>query len=397
MRKGADAPVPSSVVSVAVGWRSGAGVPDVDCSALLLAGGTVRGDADFVFYNQPAHPSGSVLHAGKRQVDGLVTDTVVVDLTTVEPAVDRIAIVASADGGTIGQVPELHVRVVDSAGTDLLRFDSTDATTETAFVLGDLYRRDGGWKFRAVGQGYDNGLHGLATQFGVSVDDDPPPAAAVVAPPAAPQPAGDEFAASPVVFDTAGLTPVDHLTWAAPEQSYVVGVQLFTLAPDLPARLDDVATLRRELAIHTARSGACLIECHIVTLDGVPALRQLVKMRIPGQQHGLAFAGTYILPKAQCSVVLTAYAIERGTTGLREAAVLERVGFADAFPPNPHAPGVDLRGLGGLPTNVADGPEHDAAFPGHPLSQVRVAMERIAATTRVHDAFRALPPFAGPQ
>jgi stress response protein SCP2 len=381
-----------------IGWRSGAGVPDADCSALLLAGGKVRGDADFVFYNQPAHPSGAVRHGGKRQVDGLVTDTVVVDLATVEPGVERIAVVASADGGTFGQVPDLHVRVVDSAGAQMLRFDSTDATTETAFVLGDLYRRDGGWKFRAVGQGYDNGLHGLATQFGVTVDDDPPPAPPAVEPPAAaPQPADDRFATSPVIFDTAGLTPVDHLTWAEPQQSYVVGVQLFNLVPNLPARLDDIATLRRELAIHTARSGACLIECDIVTLDGVPAVRQLVKMRIPNQPHGLAFSGTYILPKAQCSVVLKAQAIERGTTGIRESAVLARVGFANAFPPNPHAPDVDLSGLGGLPTNVADGPEHDAAFPGHPLSRVRVVMERIAATTRVHEAFRALPPFAGPQ
>jgi tellurite resistance protein TerA len=175
MRKGANLPVAASAVRVELGWRAGPGVPDADASALLLVNGKVRSDADFVFYNQPAHASGAVRHEGKRAAAGTVTDTLSVDLGRVEPAVDTIVLAASADGG-FGQVPGLNIRVLDAVGgAEIARFDSSDATVETAFVLGELYRRQDGWKFRAVGQGYDTGLGGLATDFGITVDDTPAP------------------------------------------------------------------------------------------------------------------------------------------------------------------------------------------------------------------------------
>jgi hypothetical protein len=85
-------------------------------------------------------------------------------------------------------VPGLRLRLLDaSSGAELARFDM-EAGAETAYVSGELYRRDGGWKFRAVGQGYAAGLAGLATDFGISVDEErraaaPPPA------PASPRPA----------------------------------------------------------------------------------------------------------------------------------------------------------------------------------------------------------------
>ncbi|MFI9202597.1 TerD family protein [Streptomyces sp. NPDC053048] len=189
MLKGANVRIPAQVVRIELGWRAGPGVPDVDASALLLTGGKVRSDADFVFYNQPAHASGAVRHEGKRPAGGAMADTLTVDLGAVEPGVERVVLAASADGGSFGQVPELHIRVTDAAGgAELARFDSRDATVETAFVLGELYRRQGEWKFRAVGQGYGSGLAGLATDFGISVDD-PAPAAAPAAPaPPAPAP-----------------------------------------------------------------------------------------------------------------------------------------------------------------------------------------------------------------
>ncbi|WP_093591532.1 MULTISPECIES: TerD family protein [unclassified Streptomyces] len=172
MLKGANLPVPVPAVRVELGWRSGPGVPDVDASALLLVSGRVRSDADFVFYNQPVHASGAVRHENKTSGGAGVTDTLTVDLARVEPTVERIVLAASADGGSFGQVPGLHVRVLDAAaGTEIARYDSQDATVETAFVLGELYRRQGSWKFRAVGQGYDSGLAGLATDFGISVDE----------------------------------------------------------------------------------------------------------------------------------------------------------------------------------------------------------------------------------
>ncbi|SEQ34300.1 TerD family protein [Streptomyces radiopugnans] len=197
MLKGANVPVPADSVRVEVGWRTGPGVPDVDASALLLASsGRVRSDGDLVFYNQARHASGAVRHEGKRPAGGAVTDTLAVDLARLEPAVEKVVVAASADGGDFGRVPGLCIRVLDAgSGAELARFDSRDATVETAFVLGELYRRQGAWKFRAVGQGYDSGLAGLATDFGITVDE--PQAPPSRSAPAAPVPAAPVAAAPP--------------------------------------------------------------------------------------------------------------------------------------------------------------------------------------------------------
>lgn len=178
MSKGSNLPVDAQAVRVELAWAAGAGVPDIDGSALLLTeAGRVRDDGDFVFYNQPRHTSGAVTHLGKRSAAGAATDTVEVDLRLLEPAVERVVLCASSDGGTFGQVPELVLRLIDAGtGAEIARFDMV-AGTETAFIGGELYRRQGKWKFRAVGQGYASGLAGLATDFGITVDDTPPAAA----------------------------------------------------------------------------------------------------------------------------------------------------------------------------------------------------------------------------
>ncbi|MEU1282324.1 TerD family protein [Streptomyces sp. NPDC005805] len=197
MSKGGNIPVGTQRVRVETGWTQGPGVPDIDASALLLADGKVRSDADFVFYNQPSHASGAVRHEGK----GPATDTVAVDLDRVEGPIERIVLAASADGGTFGQVPGLYVRLLDATtGAELARYDSQDAGVETAFVLGELYRRQGAWKFRAVGQGYGTGLEGLATDFGITVDEPQqaaPPAPAAPAPAVAPPPAPAAYTPPP--------------------------------------------------------------------------------------------------------------------------------------------------------------------------------------------------------
>ncbi|WP_319052885.1 TerD family protein, partial [Streptomyces europaeiscabiei] len=187
MSKGSNTAVPTAALRVELGRRSAPGAPLTDASALVLVGGKVRSDADFVFYNQPAHSSGAVRHEGKRDVGAEVTESLLVDLARVEPAVETVVVVASADGGTFGQVPGLYIRVLDErTGTELARFDPADAGAETAFVLGEFYRRQGAWKFRAVGQGYSSGLEGLATDFGITVDEPQHTAAAAPAPVAAP-------------------------------------------------------------------------------------------------------------------------------------------------------------------------------------------------------------------
>ncbi|MDO0917258.1 TerD family protein [Streptomyces sp. DT2A-34] len=219
MSKGSNAPVPTTALRVELGWRSGPGVPDADASALLLAGGKVRSDGDFVFYNQPAHSSGAVRYEGKREAGGRVTDSVLVDLARVEPAVETVIVAASADGGAFGQVPDLYIEVKDAAqGTVITRFDSAGATVETAFVLGEFYRRQGAWKFRAVGQGYSSGLEGLATDYGITVDEPqqaapaPTPAAPPVTPPAATTPP----VAPPVAMAPPAMPPVPPSAPQAP-------------------------------------------------------------------------------------------------------------------------------------------------------------------------------------
>ncbi|MER6149682.1 TerD family protein [Streptomyces hirsutus] len=229
MSKGSNTPVPTTALRVELGWRTGPGVPDADASALLLAGGKVRSDGDFVFYNQPAHSSGAVRHEGKRNAGGQVTDTVLVDLARVEPGIETVILAASSDGGTFGRIPGLYIEVKDAAqGTVAARFDSAGATSESAFVLGEFYRRQGAWKFRAVGQGYSSGLEGLATDYGITVDEPqhaapaspataPAPPVATPPPPAA-RPAAPPPSAAPPTASPVRLTKVT-LTKAAPSVS----------------------------------------------------------------------------------------------------------------------------------------------------------------------------------
>ncbi|MEV7194226.1 TerD family protein [Streptomyces sp. NPDC093510] len=234
MPKGSNVPVPAPAVRVEFGWGSGPGVPDADASALLLSpSGKVRSDADFVFYNQPEHSSGAVRHEGKQRSGDGVSDALTVDLARVEPDIETVVLAASADGGTFGQVPGLRIRVLDaSSGAELARYDSADATVETAFVLGELYRRQGAWKFRAVGQGYGSGLEGLAKDYGITVDEpqqatptptSPAPAAAPAptpspAPVASPAPAAPPVAPAPAAAAPVRLTKVT-LTKEAPSVS----------------------------------------------------------------------------------------------------------------------------------------------------------------------------------
>ncbi|HET6878151.1 MAG TPA: TerD family protein [Jatrophihabitans sp.] len=192
--KGGNLAVDARAVRAELSWTGGPGVPDVDVSALLLQpSGRVTGDHDFVFYNQPRHPSGSVRHAGKQ---GTV-DAVEVDLAALPADVERVVLAASADGGTFGQVPGLRLLVSElGTGRPLAQFEMT-AGTETAILGGELYRRNGQWKFRAIGQGYASGLAGIATDFGISVSEEPA-GSTPVPPPPPPGPAPQFPGSAPV-------------------------------------------------------------------------------------------------------------------------------------------------------------------------------------------------------
>ncbi|MEU6755770.1 TerD family protein [Streptomyces sp. NPDC046685] len=177
MQKGSNIPVAAVAVRAVLRWTGGPEVPDVDASALLVGpDGRVRSDEDFVFYNQPRHPSGAVWRLGKKQLGDAVTDAVQADLRAVTPRVDRILVVASAEDVPFQQVHDLRILLYDATATGgsepLAYFDVRPETgAETALICGELYRRGEGWKFRALGEGYSNGLVGLATDHGISVDE----------------------------------------------------------------------------------------------------------------------------------------------------------------------------------------------------------------------------------
>ena len=171
-----------SAVAVGLGWdtRSTTGADfDLDASALLCGGnGQVLSDAHFVFYNNLTSGDGSVEHTGDNLTgEGDGDDEVInVALSTVPAAVERIVFPVSIHDAEVrrqnfGQVSNAYIRVTDSTtGRELARYDlSEDASSETAMLFGELYRHNGEWKFRAIGQGYASGLAGIARDYGVNV------------------------------------------------------------------------------------------------------------------------------------------------------------------------------------------------------------------------------------
>ncbi|WP_068066727.1 TerD family protein [Nocardia xishanensis] len=135
----------------------------IDLSVLCVRDhGKVGDDSEFVFYNQPVSPDGAV-----RLTDGAIC----IDLPSVGAVTDRLVVAASVDNGVFGGIP-LAVRITEDGG---LAHDLpiTGLSSETTVILGEVYRRANGWKLRNVAQGYASGLAGLATDFGISVDDEP--------------------------------------------------------------------------------------------------------------------------------------------------------------------------------------------------------------------------------
>ncbi|MEU2656622.1 TerD family protein [Streptomyces sp. NPDC007325] len=152
----------------------------LDVSGLLLgANGKVRSDDDFIFYNQPAGPGVTYRSGG-----GTAPDAILVDTGGLPAGIERIVVTASPDaaGQTFqGIEPTATVRDADS-GAVIATFTPPQLATETALVVVEIYQRNGAWKVRAVGQGYANGLAGIATDFGVSVEEEPAAAPAAPAP-----------------------------------------------------------------------------------------------------------------------------------------------------------------------------------------------------------------------
>ncbi len=167
---------------IGLGWdtRSTDGADfDLDSSVFLIGdNGKVLSDAHFVFYNQKTSPDGAVVHSGDNKTgagDG-DDEQITIHLPKVDTAVQHAVFAvtiheAETRKQNFGMVRNAFMRVVNKdSSIELARFDlSEDYSTETAMVFGEIYRHNGEWKFKAVGQGFAGGLKALATDHGVNI------------------------------------------------------------------------------------------------------------------------------------------------------------------------------------------------------------------------------------
>lgn len=151
---------------------------DLDASAILCgADGKAVSDEHFVFYNNTKDPSGAVQHQGdNRDGSGEGDDEMVfVSLLDLPAAVEKIVFVVSIDEAeardqNFGQVANAYIRVLDANNPDspITKYDlGEDFSTERSVKFGEIYRHNGDWKFRAVGQGYSAGLAGIIAEYGL--------------------------------------------------------------------------------------------------------------------------------------------------------------------------------------------------------------------------------------
>lgn len=171
-----------SKILVGLGWDTnkydGGADFDLDASVFLVdATGKATSDSDFIFYNNPIHPSGSVQYMGdNRTGEGEGDDEQInIDLSLVPANIDRIAFTVTIyDYETrkqnFGQVSNAFIRIVDVANNvELMRYDlSEDFSIETALVIAELYRNNGEWKFQAIGSGFQGGLAALCANYGLN-------------------------------------------------------------------------------------------------------------------------------------------------------------------------------------------------------------------------------------
>lgn len=174
-------------VVVGLGWKpratDGKGF-DLDASIFMLGENRrvrTKDDADFCFYGNPAVADGAVTHQGDHRTGRGEGDDeqIVVDLTKVPHDVHALAIAITIFESrerrqTFGMVDGAFARIVDmDTDREITRYDlSEDGGSETAMIFAEIYRHNGEWKFKAVGQGFAGGLFRLCQHFGVPADDD---------------------------------------------------------------------------------------------------------------------------------------------------------------------------------------------------------------------------------
>lgn len=159
-------------VELVVSHKTAPGV-DLDLAVVAVGpNGRVAVDDDFVFYNNPRHPSGSVEHLGQRVAGGRSWDAVRIQCGLVPQAIVSLHATLSGQHQGFPAVPDLRVEVVDHQRTTIASIDLSNLRSESAAILLEVYRRADVWKLRAVAQGWDAGFSALVEHYGLEVGED---------------------------------------------------------------------------------------------------------------------------------------------------------------------------------------------------------------------------------
>ncbi len=164
--------------SVGLGWNVNSAVGnefDLDVSAFILGENKKRvSDSHFVFYNNLKSPNDFVTHTGDNRTgagDG-DDESLIVDFSKAKPEEKSIVFVATiheaaARNQNFGQVTGAYIRICDAAtGNEIMKYDlNEDFSVETAMVFGELYEKDGQWKFNAFVSGQKAGLDAYLAQY----------------------------------------------------------------------------------------------------------------------------------------------------------------------------------------------------------------------------------------
>jgi hypothetical protein len=205
-----------------------------------------------------------------------------------------------------------------------------------------------------------------------------------------------------VTFDASGLTlqgDQDGVrVWHTPAGDGL-GLYYFPIPPDIEPDLQSVSAVRGFYRAAAAQAGAAIIEVDVLQTNGCSGVRQIIK--VPQQPHGMTYLGSLTLPFRDFSYVLKIQCMEQGTTGVRDAVVLDEKLAAGEV-------AIDekkrtLRGWMQDPydssirdvfaRNQAEAEEYDERFPEHPLSRLRGLMRRVQETLRISENVRVQPPF----
>jgi tellurium resistance protein TerD len=171
-------------LTVGLGWTAttAAGVDvssGIDASALILdADRKLIDEQDFVFYSNLQNPSESLWHTGDGAIplgDG-DREKLTINLFDVPPNADAILVILSiydpvATKITFDTVHNLSLRVLRNVdSTEILHFEiPAQDGAASCLVVGEIYRKSGEWKFRALSDSYDGGLADTLKHFGLTI------------------------------------------------------------------------------------------------------------------------------------------------------------------------------------------------------------------------------------